>query len=147
MGKINWARVFLGGTLAAIVLVALSTIFSALFEHPQLSTALAAVHSFRMVIAGSAFFVAVFLVLGTLMTWWYVTIRPFFGPGPKTASIAALAVWVTVIWVGVVGFALESLVMNQPYPLPAGPALPILCLGIMVASTIAGASVYREQQN
>lgn len=72
--------------------------------------------------------------------------RPLFGPGPKTAAIASLAVWVTGIWFGVVGFAFKGVAMGEPYALPSGPLMPILGLLIMVASTIAGASVYKEQQ-
>ena len=81
------------------------------------------------------------------MTWWYAAMRPLFGPGPKTAAIAGLAVWVTAIWLGVVGFAFKSVAMGEPYSLPSGPKLPILYLVIMVASTIGGAWFYKEQQS
>jgi len=34
-------------------------------------------------------------VLGLLLIWLYAAIRPRFGPGPKTAIIAALVLWLT----------------------------------------------------
>jgi hypothetical protein len=33
-------------------------------------------------------------VIGMLLVWLYAAIRPRFGPGPKTAMYAALAVWI-----------------------------------------------------
>jgi len=148
MGKINWGRVVLGGMVAGVVLIVLATASTALFVGRQgLRTA---AHALRPSTSGSAvplFFLSVFFVLGMLMTWWYAAIRPLFGPGPRTAAIAGLAVWVTAIWLGVVGFAFKSVAMGEPYSLPSGPMLPILYLVIMVASTIAGAWLYKEQQS
>jgi hypothetical protein len=146
MRKINWARVALGGILAGVVLIALAVTSTVLFGGSKgLSTGVHALFSSATGSAAPLFFLCVFLVLGMLMIWWYAAMRPLFGPGPKTAVIAAFALWVTVIWLGVVGFAVESLAMGAPYSLPSGPMLPILYLVIMVASTIAGAWVYKEQ--
>jgi len=149
MGKINWGRVVLGGMLSGVVLIVFVTVSTVLFvERERLRAAAHA--ALRKSTSGNAallFFVCVFLVLGMIMPWWYAAFRPLFGPGPKTAAIAGLAVWMTAIWLGVAGFAFKSLAMGEPYPLPAGPMLPILYLVIMVASTIAGAWVYKEQQN
>lgn len=145
MGKINWGRVVLGGMLAGVVLIVLSAV-STVFFAGRLRFA-DAVRTFRPSATGGAallFFLSVFLVLGMLMTWWYAAIRPLFGPGPKTAGIAGLAVWLTAMWLGVVGFAFKSLAMGEPYALPAGPMLPVLYLAIMVASTLSGAWVYKQ---
>ena len=32
--------------------------------------------------------------MGLLLVWLYAAIRPRFGPGPRTATYAALVVWV-----------------------------------------------------
>jgi hypothetical protein len=146
MGKLNWGRIVVGGTLAGILLIAFLAIYGALFSrlngiHRPIPTLYASAG-----IAGVIFCLGAFLILGIVMIWWYAAIRPLFGPGPQTAAIAAVAVWVTAIWFGVVGFGLKSLAMGEPYSLPAGPTLPILCLLIMIASTVAGASVYKERQ-
>ena len=134
--------------IAGVVLIVLATASTALFGGRQgLRTAMHALRPSTSGIAAPVFFLSVFLVLGILMTWWYAAMRPLFGPGPKTAAIAGLAVWVTAIWLGVVGFAFKSVAMGEPYSLPSGPKLPILYLVIMVASTIGGAWFYKEQQS
>jgi hypothetical protein len=148
MTKINWGRVLLGGLLAGAVLIILATVSTGLFVGRQgLSTAMRGLHPSTSGIAAPLFFVSVFLILGVLMTWWYAALRPLFGPGTKTAAIAGLAVWVTIVWLGVVGFAIKSVAMGEPYSLPSGPILPILYLVIMVVSTISGAWIYKEQQS
>jgi hypothetical protein len=82
----------------------------------------------------------VFLFLGTLMTFWYAAIRPRFGPGPITAVIAGLAVWLVVV-----SQFLKSVAIYQPDSNPpSGAMLPILYLAIIVAGTEAGAWLYKE---
>lgn len=148
MGKINWRRVVLGGMLSGVVLIVLVTVSTALFVGRQaVRTALRALQPSTSGSAAPLFFLCVLFVLGMLMTWWYAVIRPLFGPGPKAAAIAGFAIWVTAIWLGLVGFAFKGLALGEPYWLPPGPLLPILYLVIMVASTMAGAWVYKEPQS
>lgn len=139
METINWRRVVLGGMLAGVVLIVLATVTTALFSGQQ------ALRALRPTTIGSAaplFFIFVFLFLGILMTWWYAAIRPRFGAGPKTAAIAGLAVWLVAV-----GQLLKGVAMYEPsLNLPAGPMLPILYLGMIVASTEVGAWVYKEEQ-
>jgi hypothetical protein len=146
MGTINWRRVVLGGMLAGAVLIVLAAGSAALLGHHELRTAVHALRPSTSGIAAPLFFISVFLFLGILMTWWYVAIRTLFGAGPKTAAIAGLALWLTFVWLGVVGFALKSVAMGESYSLPSGPVWPILYLVMMVASTVVGAWVYKEQQ-
>lgn len=148
MGRINWGRIVWGGALAGVVLIVLAAISTALFVgREELRIAAHAFHPSTSGVAALVFFLGTFLVFGMLMTWWYAAIRPLFGPGPKTAAIAGLAVWVTFIWLGVVGFAFKSVAMGEPYSLPSSPMLPILYLVIVIASTLAGAWVYKERQS
>lgn len=148
MAKINWGRVVLGGMLAGIVLIALSAVFTALFAgRREISTAMRTLRPSTSGSAAPLFFLSVFLFLGMLMIWWYAALRPLFGPGPKTAAIAGLSVWLTAVWLGLVGFVCKSLAMGEPYSLPSGPMWPVLYLVIAVASTIAGASLYKEQRS
>ncbi len=140
MEKINWGRVLLGGVLAGIVLI-LATASTALVIGPQ--ELRVGLQAFRPPTSGSAaplFFIFVFLFLGILMTWWYAAIRPRFGPGPKTAAIAGLAVWlITVVQV------LKGVATYEPTSnLPSGPLVPIVSLLMIVASTEVGAWVYKE---
>jgi hypothetical protein len=147
MEKINWGRVVLGGMLAGIILIVLATASTALFigQH-TLRTAVQALRPSTSGLAAPIFFVFVFLFLGTVLTWSYTAMRPRFGPGPKTAVIAGLSVWLTAVGIGVLGFAVKSVALGEPYSLPSGPMWPMLYLVMIVASTIVGAWVYNEQQ-
>lgn len=148
MKKINWGRLVLGGAVAGVVLILLAAASAMFFMGRQgLLTAMNGLRPSTSSIAGPIFFLCAFLLMGILMIWWYAAIRPLLGPGPKTAAVAGLAIWVTVIGLGLVGFACQGIAMGRPYPLPPGPALPLAYLLIMVTSTIAGASVYKEQQS
>jgi len=141
METINFRRVVLGGMLSGVVLILLAAASTALFLGQQeLRMMVQALQPHTSGSVAPLFFILAFLFIGVLMTWWYAAIRPRFGPGPKTAAIAALAVWVTAI-----GLVLESVAVYKPgLNLPAGPLWPMLYLGMMTASTVAGASVYRE---
>lgn len=147
MEKINWMRVVLGGILAGFVLILLTGLSTVLFLGQQvLQTALGALRPSSNGFGVPLFFVGVFLSLGILMVLAYAAIRPRFGSGMKTAAIAGLAVWLSAVWLAMTGFALESLAMGRPYSLPAGPILPCIYLALIVASTIAGSTVYKEER-
>src|SRR5689334_5754853 len=95
MERINWQRVVLGGGLAGLVMIALVTSCAALLGTHN--TIWISLRSLTRSTTALLFAVFVFLFLGVLMTFWYAAIRPRFGPGPKTAAIAGLAVWLIVI--------------------------------------------------
>jgi hypothetical protein len=136
MDKINWGRVVLGGMAAGVVMIALATASGAIFGPQSVQATAQAVRTGM----GALFLVFVFLFLGIMMTWWYAAIRPRFGAGPKTAAIAGLAVWLIVV-----GQLLKSVATYEPSSnLPAGPMMPLIYLGMIIASTEVGAWVYRE---
>jgi hypothetical protein len=72
--------------------------------------------------------------------WIYVGIRPRFGPGPKTAIYAALAVWI-------VGFLLPNAAfMYVPHLFPNHLTL-FTTIGNLVSclvGTLVGAALYKE---
>ena len=140
MGNINWGRVVRGGMLAGFVLIVLATAFTALFIGQQeLRTA---VQAFRPPPSSSAaplFFILAFLFLGMLMTWWYAAIRPRFGPGPKTAAIAGFAVWLAAN--PAQSFLLGHVAQLSPSFVVKSMAMYLV---MIVASTLAGAWVYKE---
>lgn len=147
MEKINWGRVVLGGALAGVVLIAMAAVSTLLFiGQPQLRAAAQALRPSTSGIGAPLFFIFVVLFLGLVMTWSYVAMQPRFGPGLKTAAIAGLSLWVTTVCLALAGFVVTSIVMAKPYPLPSGPLLPCAYLVVMIVSTAAGASVYKEQQ-
>jgi hypothetical protein len=88
----NWGALALGGTVAAIVLVA--AFYVAAPMKRQKPTDLA-----REILATDSTSVAMTLVvglavlLGFLISWLYAAIRPRFGPGAATAVRVGLFVW------------------------------------------------------
>ena len=101
MGKINWARVLLGGLLAGFIIN--------IFEYVTNGVVLAAAWDAAMKALGrhlSMSAIAVFIVGGFIggiaAIWLYAVARPRFGAGPKTAALTGFAYWV-------VGYALPTL--------------------------------------
>jgi hypothetical protein len=78
-------------------------------------------------------------VIGLLLVWLYAAMRPRFGPGPKTAILAGLAVWVT----GIV-FHLDWLLMGLMSSTTYAGAV-IAGLVQLLASAWFGAMLYTEE--
>ena len=93
MSKINFGRVLLGGIVAGIILNAGEYVLNEKILGAQMKTYFAD-HKFAGP-AGNFLPIAVgmTLVLGIVIVLGYASIRPRFGPGPKTAIIAALFAW------------------------------------------------------
>ena len=136
MGKINWARVLGCGLLAGIVWIILGTAVTAL-----LGRNFAALPHNRLA-APTPGFVLFNLVLdlleGISILWLYAAIRPRYGPGAKTALIAAFAWWFIVSLGDATWCSFGIFPPSTVIPLMIG-TLPALIL-----ATLAGAGLYRE---
>lgn len=83
--------------------------------------------------------VVISFVVGLLLVWLYAAIRPRFGPGMKTATYAALAVWVC-------GFVFHwdwltaGLMTGATYMFAS-----IVALIQLIASAGVGAMLYKEE--
>lgn len=98
MGKIKWSRVILGGLLWALVYSVLGGAAMYLFLGREFSVALEALGRPLQLTTGFIVFLIIFgvvftVVWGICAVWFYAAIRPRYGPGPKTAIIAAFAFW------------------------------------------------------
>lgn len=147
MNEMNWKRVMLGGTVTGLVLMAFASAIAPVYVGREQARVMA--DTFRFSPAGTAalvFIVGSFLFLGTLVTTSYAAMLPRFRPGFKTAALAGFSVWLTGICLGLIGFSLKELAMGEPYPLPAGPVLPCVCLAILMMSSMGGAMVYKENR-
>ena len=79
-------------------------------------------------------------LIGIYALWLYVTIRPRFGPGPRTAVIAGIAVWVPG---SLLAMLLPAALHLFRYRLIAiGVAVDLVA---MVAGTVVGAWLYKEE--
>jgi hypothetical protein len=82
--------------------------------------------------------VIVDFLTGIALVWLYAAIRPRFGPGPRTALVAAFATW----FVGHLYFA--SYVFNGLYSAQVVTASSAGALVGMLAGGLAGGWLYRE---
>jgi hypothetical protein len=143
MGKINWARVILGGIVAGMVAAVLTGVLWLLGSArwvPVVQPHVAVIQPGQS-IPNSGFLVSsaiTGLVLSIVMTWLYAAIRPRYGAGPKTAAIAGLALYLfavgsDAIWIPMTGFPKEAAV-----------EMIVGCLPIFIIAAMAGAAIYKE---
>lgn len=143
MGKVNWGRVVLGGLLWFLVYGLLGAAAAFLYLMREGREAFEQV-GLRVASHMSdpvffAFVMVLTLVAGTVSIWFYAAIRPRYGPGPKTAVVAGIAIWTIaqllpmLYWSQLLGLSIRLVVLNE---------LTTLVVG--VAATMAGAWLYRE---
>ena len=77
-------------------------------------------------------------VVGILLVWLYAAIRPRFGPGPKTAVIAALVVWLCGFLFHV-DWLLAGMMTSTTYLMAS-----VAALIQVVAAAWVGAMLYKE---
>lgn len=140
MGRINWPRVFLGGLLAGVVYLASGGVISLMFIsrwNAWLETLGLEPQGFRPELGAGFFTLDCFI--GIWIVWLYVSIRPRYGPGPKTALVAGLAVWVI--------FGIGNLFFVMLGVLPLGlTALTHACFLLpSLLCAVAGAWLYQEE--
>lgn len=93
MSGINYVGVLLGGVAAGLIIMCGEFILNGVLLAEQWA-ALRDVHNVQepsaSQYAGGAILT---LSYGIVLIWIYAAIRPRFGPGPKTAIVAALTFW------------------------------------------------------
>jgi hypothetical protein len=144
MAKINWGRLILGSLIAAIIMFLTDG-----FVHNNLAAA-----EWKAVYAGiganepqphglSMVYFAFFeLGRGFTAILFYVTLRPFFGAGPKTAILAGVIGWIAFSLTGPAQFIPLGFFSNALW-LKVG----IIHLITSIIATIAGAALYKDVAN
>jgi len=141
MLRINWTRLVLGGLIATVICFVgdgflheqlLGADWKALYD--GLRTATPEAHASSMV-----YFVIFELGRGILSILLYVLMRPFCGPGPKTAVFAGLTAWLAFSLTGPAQF------------IPLGFYSHALWIKVgafqlvtSIVGAIAGAAVYKD---
>jgi|SRR5579862_6675921 len=97
MAQINTGKVIVGGIAGAVVLNVIDYCVNGVWLASRWKAQSAALNPKLDAMSGTAItgYVVLDIVLAFLIVWLYAAIRPRFGPGPRTASIAAIAVWLT----------------------------------------------------
>lgn len=145
MGGINYGRVVLGGLVTGLIANILHGLFW--FAVQGQAVWIAQAKMFDMYKPGVMFprptFMAGYGVMllfwGIVTIWFYAAMRPRFGPGPRTAVIAAIAVWLLLamsdaVWVQLIRGSRRAI----------GESV-LAYLVIMIVATLVGAYLYREE--
>jgi len=139
MSKINLGRVVIGGLVTGVILTAGEVILNDVilgakmrefmtthrFDEPSKSFPIIAT--------------ALTLLLGIVIVLGYAAIRPRFGPGPKTAIMAALFAWFGI-------YFYSGIINGLLFGIPLASMLVVLGWGLIfyILATIAGAALYKE---
>lgn len=136
MGNINWSRVLPGGIAAGVVLLAFDMLGMAVLGFDM--KAWAESHNLVTEPNMPVWIISV-LLLGIMLVWLYAAIRPRFGPGVKTAFIAAAFMWVffAVMYSGQTAMGLYT--TEQFLKFAAWGVLQ------MLAAAYVGAWLYKEE--
>ena len=139
MGKINFARVLIGGLVAGLILnigewllngMVLAKDMKDFFQKcglPEPGT------NFLVIAVTITFVLGIVLVLG------YAAMRPRFGAGPKTAIITALIAWFGIyLYQNLIGFGLGIV--------PPKALVIALAWGLMeyIVAALVGGALYKE---
>ena len=139
MGKINLARVFLGGLLAGLIINIFEYVLNGVMFASQWD-AYMKVLGRQMRPGAIPFFIVSTFVAGIGMVWLYAVARPRLGAGPKTAALTGIAYWFFAYAIP----DANSIAANvAPGRLTLTISL-ILLVGVIIAS-VCGAWLYKEQ--
>jgi multisubunit Na+/H+ antiporter MnhB subunit len=134
VGKIDYGRILIGGIVAGLIFLGFDVLGFMLMNMDM--DAWLAQHSLHQ--PPMWVFYVTDILFGFLAVWLYAVIRPRFGPGWKTAGIAALFMWLCFS-LAYFSFHMMGLFTQGDYMMMAGWWL----VGVFVA-TLVGAFLYRE---
>jgi len=139
---INTSKVVVGGLAAGVVANIIGFVGFGLLLGPRFEAEAVAVAPALegRGMTGSAIAVNVLatFVVGVLLAWLYAAMRPRFGPGMKTATYAALVVWVCGFL-----FHLDLLILGMITPGTYAMASIVAFIQVLAAAGIGG-MLYKE---
>ena len=140
---INTPKVLVGGLAAGVVanivgFVGFGMLLGPRFEAEMVAVA-PALQGRGMTGGAIAIGVISTFVVGILLVWLYAAMRPRFGPGMKTAALAALAVWIC-------GFLFHLDWLNAGLMTPATYLMAAVMAAVQLfPSAAVGGMVYQER--
>ena len=139
MGGINVTRWLLGGIAAGIVIWVLEGA-GAFFYMGDMEAALAAHNmTFEMSTGVWVLTVVLSMVVGLTLVFFYAAVRPRFGPGPKTAALVAVVLWISGYLLTLIGYDMIGL-----YPKSMLTLWGLIGLIEMIVAAYVGGWIYRE---
>lgn len=139
MARINWARVLLGALVCFVVSFILQMVWGLVMEKRMMAALSEEMRQTMMSPQAMAVYVAFTLLVCFVSIWIYAAIRPRYGPGPRTAVVAAVLVWSLT---GVTATVTHWTLRIMPSDLLA--ICLVWALIATIISTMAGAWAYRE---
>ncbi len=139
MGRINVPRVIAGGLVAGLICNLSGMALGGMVLQADFQRVLDAMDSPPSMMQLFVTHVLMRFALGLLAVWLYAAIRPRFGPGPKTACLAGVFIWIAA-------YVLAGLMLQEVQIYSMQTLLISLAWGFVeaVLMTLAGAAVYRE---
>jgi hypothetical protein len=138
---INVSKVVVGGLVAGVVANVCDTVWGFTVMQPDMvdmAKKFGTSPDAMMSMSGMLPWIMADFVIGLVIVWNYAAIRPRFGPGPKTALVAALPPYTAVTAV-LYGFTSMGMMTSNAF---AKGTLTSL-VSVMLAS-LAGAFLYKE---
>lgn len=131
---------WLAGGLAAGVVTWLIEGAASVFYMDDMQAALEA-HALSMEMTGATWMLTILvsLIVGLVLIFLYAAMRPRFGPGPRTAILAAVALWCGGTLVSLIGYAMLGM-----YPTGMLAVWGVIGLVELVIAGVIGGWIYRE---
>jgi hypothetical protein len=141
MGKINWGRLLIGGLVAGVVMNLLFYAGWVLLVRRVVSDALQAVgRPLEESVGGTVIMVVLSFLIGIVAIWLYAAIRPRFGPGLGTATMAGVATGILCGVLPDIGWGSTLRLI----PTTVWVTDAVTSLVVVVIGTILGAWLYQE---
>ena len=134
MGKINYGRVVLGGVVAGVVLLLMDFVGMQIIGFDWEAWAVER----NLTMPPMATWIVMDVLYGILLVWLYAAIRPRFGPGVRTAVMAAVWGWIFFSITQWAPTAMGLWPMNTYWMMAAWGLVQL------TAAVVAGAWVYKE---
>lgn len=139
MGGINFSRVVVGGLVAGVVANALDFVIQTYLMTKEMTDMAQRLNLSAATMESSmTTWIIVDFVWGLLLVFTYAAIRPRFGPGPRTAVIGGLMLWLAVSAV-FAGLTAMGLYTQQAYIKSS-----VLMLVSTLVPSLVGAALYKE---
>ena len=141
MAQINMGRVIAGGLAGALVLNVVDFCVNGVFLADKWRAQTMKLNPNLDMMSSTAIagYVTVDVALALVIVWLYAAIRPRFGPGPATATKAAVVVWF------IAALFNSMFVINELYgPKIIAVSLAGTLVGMLAAGNL-GAMIYKEE--
>ena len=137
MGKINWARVLLGGLLAGVIVNIFEYVMNVVVFGREWEAAMKAVG--QQTPPNAALYVVWGFLMGIGAIALYAAARPRFGPGPKTAAWTGFGYWVFAYALPNFGYSITGL-----FPQRLMIITTLVGLVELILASVVGAWLYKE---